>query len=75
MQGQFSIFDSGKREAPHEYPFRRYIGQKVIFTNPHHSLFGYFGEVVEILPYYTIIQANGRRYAATPYDLQEAKEK
>ena len=73
MNGQYSIFDSGERKEPHEYPFRRYIGQIVIFGNPHHSLFGYFGEVVEILPYYTIVNVNGRRYAATPYDLQEVK--
>lgn len=74
MKGQYSIFDNGKREAPFEYAFKRYIGQTVTFANPNHTLYGLVGEIVEILPYYTIVSVNGRRYAGTPHDLKEAKE-
>ena len=70
MNGQYTIFDSGKPEAPCEYAFKRYIGQTVIFANPHHALYGLVGEVVKILPYYTIVNVNGRRYAGTPYDIK-----
>ena len=40
MNGQYTIFDSGKQEAPCEYAFKRYIGQTVAFANPHHALYG-----------------------------------
>lgn len=73
MKGQYSMFDNGKPESPCEYSFKRYIGQTVTFANPHHALYGLIGEIVEILPYYTIVSVNGRRYATTPYDLKEAK--
>ena len=70
MNGQYTIFDSGERKEPHDYPFRRYIGQTVAFVNPNHALYGLIGEIVEILPYYTIVNVNGRRYAGTPYDIK-----
>lgn len=73
MNGQYTIFDSGEQKEPHDYPFRRYIGQNVTFANPHHALYGLIGEIVEMLPYYTIVSINGRRYAGTPHDLEEVR--
>ena len=53
---------------PCEYKFKRYIGQRVTFGG-NNAMTGYTGEIVEMLPYYTIVNVNGRRYAAGPCDI------
>ena len=72
MEGQLNIFDSEKQK-PCDYAFRRYIGQLVRFSSKHHVMSGRTGRIVEMLPYYTIVSIDGRRYAGTPHDIEEVK--
>ena len=68
MKGQYSIFDINPEKRPCEYSFRRYIGQKVVFTEYSSRHKGEVGEIVEIFPYYTHIKmSDGQILVGTPH--------
>ena len=64
MFGQLTVFDIhdpiGKRK-PCEYSFQRYEGQRVKFW-----LSGEVGKIVQIEPYYTIVDTGKCLMAGTP---------
>ena len=66
-----TIFDlnNDKKSRTAAYSFQRYIGQKVKFW-----LTGEIGKIVEIEPYYTIIETDECIMAGTPTTICQAEE-
>lgn len=70
MRGQYSIFDiQPERKRPCDYPFKRYIGQKVVL---YVTSGVYKGVVEEIETYYTVVKCKGCHMVGTPSTMAPA---
>ena len=69
MKGQLSVFDLEQTPEPHNYKFKRYLGQPVGFWRT-----GRCGVIVEIQEYYTMVLTDDGILVGTPYDLTDDVE-
>ncbi len=73
MKGQYSMFDlTPLPNAPCNYKFQRYIGQKVRMMIDVYPVKIVHGVITKIdTAYYTTVDVDGKEYVGTPYNLSE----